>query len=82
MLVDDIAGGSVMESNERFYARRASEELRAAERAVTPEAKARRRALAEAFQMKMQAERSPAPRAREMGGLAVEAFPSAQLTGA
>ena len=38
-----------MESNERFYARRAVEELRALERALTPEGKARRRALAEAF---------------------------------
>jgi hypothetical protein len=41
-----------MESNERFYARRAVEELRAADRAVTVEARARRRALAEAFQLK------------------------------
>lgn len=41
-----------MESNERYYARRAVEELRAADRAVTAEAKARRRALAEAFQLK------------------------------
>ncbi len=41
-----------MESNERFYARRAVEELRAFERAVTPEAKARRLALAQAFQLK------------------------------
>ena len=38
-----------MESNERYYARRAREELRAAERALTPEGKARRTALAEAF---------------------------------
>jgi hypothetical protein len=41
-----------MESNERYYARRAIEELRALERAVTPEARARRRALAEAFRIK------------------------------
>jgi hypothetical protein len=41
-----------MESNERYYARRAIEELRALERAVTPQAKARRLALAEAFQLK------------------------------
>lgn len=41
-----------MESNERYYARRAVEELRALERAVTPEAKARRLALAEVFQLK------------------------------
>jgi hypothetical protein len=38
-----------MESNERYYARRAVEELRAAERAVTAEARARRRALAQTF---------------------------------
>ena len=38
-----------MESNERYYARRAVEELRAAERSLTEEGKARRRALAEAF---------------------------------
>jgi hypothetical protein len=47
-----------MESNERYYARRAVEELRAASRAVTEEARARRRALAEAFQLKCQAERN------------------------
>jgi hypothetical protein len=41
-----------MESNERYYARRAVEELRAAARAVTPEARARRHALAEAFPLK------------------------------
>lgn len=41
-----------MESNERYYARRAIEELRALERAITPEGKARRLALAEAFQLK------------------------------
>lgn len=41
-----------MESNERYYARRAVEELRALERAVTPEARARRLALAEAFRLK------------------------------
>jgi hypothetical protein len=41
-----------MESNEKYYARRAVEELRAFERAVTPEARARRLALAEAFQLK------------------------------
>jgi hypothetical protein len=41
-----------MESNQRYYARRAVEELRAAARAVTPEARARRRALAEMFAQK------------------------------
>jgi hypothetical protein len=38
-----------MESNERYYARRAVEEMRAASRAVTPEARARRQLLAEMF---------------------------------
>jgi len=41
-----------MESNERYYARRALEELRGLDRAVTPEARARRLALAETFQLK------------------------------
>lgn len=41
-----------MESNERYYARRAGEEWRAVDRALTPAAKARHRALAEAFQLK------------------------------
>jgi hypothetical protein len=43
-----------MESNHRYWARRADEEQRAAVRAVTPEARARRRALAEAFAEKAQ----------------------------
>jgi hypothetical protein len=43
-----------MESNQRYYARRATEELLAAARAITPEAKARRRALAEMFSQKAQ----------------------------
>ena len=47
-----------MESNRRYFARRATEELRAAARAVTPEGRARRRALAEHF----------ANKARESGG--------------
>jgi hypothetical protein len=62
-----------MESNERYYARRAVEELRALERAVTPEARARRLALAEAFQLKAlecarecRAGQNPASRAREL----------------
>jgi uncharacterized membrane protein len=41
-----------MESDRRYYARRALEELRAASRAITPEAKARRRELAELFASK------------------------------
>ena len=52
-----------MESNERYYARRAVEELRAVERAVTPEARARRLALAEAFQLKAGSLRPPSPMA-------------------
>ena len=50
-----------MVSNERYYSRRAVEELRAAARAVTPEGRARRRALAEAFEIKaMQCRREDA----------------------
>jgi len=41
-----------MESNQRYFARRAREELHAAARAITPEARARRRALAESFAIK------------------------------
>lgn len=41
-----------MESNERYYSRRAGEEWRAADRALTPAGKARHRELAEAFQLK------------------------------
>jgi hypothetical protein len=41
-----------LESNQRYFARRATEELRAAARAVTPEGQARRRALAESFALK------------------------------
>ena len=48
-----------MESNERYYSRRAVEELRAAARAVTPEAAARRRALAEMFEQKARQYRAP-----------------------
>ncbi|HEX8062491.1 MAG TPA: hypothetical protein VF535_04680 [Allosphingosinicella sp.] len=62
-----------MESNERYYARRAVEELRALERAVTPEARARRLALAEAFRLKAlqsgrecQAGPDPSSRVREL----------------
>jgi hypothetical protein len=50
MLAIAIAGErGTMESNVRYYQRRASEERRAAARAVTPEAQARRSALAESF---------------------------------
>jgi len=51
-----------MESNQRYYSRRAVEELRAADRAVTPEGRARRRALAEMFMQKaQQCQPEPAP---------------------
>lgn len=71
-----------MESNERYYARRAAEELRGAERALTPEGKARRRALAEAFQQKCQAERNLSSRACEIGALATETSATASFSGA
>jgi hypothetical protein len=41
-----------MESNHRYWARRAVEEQRAAARAVTAEGRARRFALAESFEQK------------------------------
>lgn len=41
-----------MESNHRYYERRATEEFRAAARAITPAAQARRKALAEMFARK------------------------------
>lgn len=69
-----------MESNERYYARRAVEELRAVERAVTPEAKARRLALAEAFQLKWQAERMLSPASRPMNGMVAEASPPVSMS--
>jgi hypothetical protein len=70
-----------MESNERYYARRAVEELRGAERALTPEGKARRQALAEAFQAKCQAERKPSP-PRPINSLVAETSTAASLSGA
>jgi hypothetical protein len=42
-----------MESNHRYYWRRASEELQAAARAVTPAAQQRRRQLAESYFRKL-----------------------------
>lgn len=44
-----------MESNVRFYRRRANEELAAADRAVTPAARARRMQLAGAFLQRLKA---------------------------
>ena len=41
-----------MVSNQRYYERRAAEELRAAARAITDEARERRHALAELFARK------------------------------
>jgi putative protein kinase ArgK-like GTPase of G3E family len=56
-----------MESNRRYYERRASEELRAAARAVTPEARERRRALAEQFARKAAEHRLAGAAALEIG---------------
>ena len=44
-----------MESNSRFFRRRANEELAAADRAVTPAARARRMQLAGAFLQRLKA---------------------------
>lgn len=44
-----------MESNVRYYARRAAAEALAAQRAVTPEARARRSMLAESYLEKLRA---------------------------
>lgn len=54
-----------MESNERYYARRAREEMSAAQRALTAEGKARRMALAEAFLAKARQSRLDAMSGRE-----------------
>ena len=43
-----------MESNQRYWARRAVEEQRAAARSVTEQGRARHHALAEAFTLKAQ----------------------------
>ena len=53
-----------MESNHRYYSRRAFMELQAAERAVTPEARARRSALAELFERKARQFQPEAPASR------------------
>ena len=44
-----------MESNHRYYARRAVEEATAAARAVTPQARARHQELAEGFRRQAEA---------------------------
>lgn len=44
-----------MESNVRYYTRRAAAETLAAQRAVTPEARARRVTLAESYLQKLRA---------------------------
>jgi hypothetical protein len=46
---------ATMESNLRYYARRAAAETLAAERAITPEARARRSMLAESYREKLRA---------------------------
>jgi hypothetical protein len=50
-----------MESDHRYYLRRASEERRAAERSLTAEARERHRELAVLFASKAE-QRAPAPR--------------------
>ena len=50
-----------MVSNQRYYERRAAEELRAATRAVTVEARERRHALADLFARKAAECRNEAP---------------------
>jgi hypothetical protein len=60
MLSPESGSEIIMESNERYYARRAVEELRAAARAITPEGQARRRALADAFASKARSCGQPA----------------------
>ena len=52
-----------MESNYRYYQRRALEERHAAARAVTPEARARRHALADSFAQKAAQLQPESPRA-------------------
>jgi hypothetical protein len=47
--------GARMESDVRYYARRAAAETLAAERALTPEARARRSMLAESYREKLRA---------------------------
>ena len=69
-----------MESNERYFARRAVEELRAAARAVTPEARARRRALAEAFQLKAEQCRAASAMAQRTAFHAAAALPDLEAT--
>lgn len=55
-----------MESDIRFFSRRASEEMAAANRAVTPEARARRLQLVDTFVQKLEAMKAPIPFEREL----------------
>jgi hypothetical protein len=50
-----------MESDIRFFSRRASEEMAAANRAVTPEARARRLQLVDVFVGKLEELKAPLP---------------------
>lgn len=47
--------GAMMESDVRYYTRRAAAETLAAQRALTPEARARRVMLAESYREKLRA---------------------------
>jgi uncharacterized membrane protein len=55
--------GDAMESDHRYYLRRAAEEKRAAQRAITAEARERHRELATLFSSKAE-QRSPQPQAQ------------------
>lgn len=52
-----------METDQEFYARRAAEEERAVERAITPDAKERHRQLAEMYRGKVGQSKGADPRA-------------------
>ena len=53
-----------MESNQRYYARRAAEETWRAAHAITPEARERHRELASLFQTKAETRSQAEPRSR------------------
>jgi hypothetical protein len=63
-----------MESNQRYYWRRASEELYAASRAITPAAESRRRELAQSYLDKLRelTGADPWPEPRALAGLVHE----------
>ena len=56
-----VEGGEAVESDARFYRRRACEEMSAASRAVTPEARERRLQLVDLYLQRLQAMHEPSP---------------------